>query len=189
MVNGGFDPVFPEASVEDQDLSFRLAEQGHRMLFVPEARVCHWGHPRTLNAYARRKFRIGYWKVLVAKRHPGKLFDDSHTPQLLKCQILLAGLGGLCLLGIPLWPLLAGGVAVAGLLFLFAILPFTIRAWRKDPGVALASPALLLLRALALGTGFAAGLITHFPERRFSMPGTARARRPTSGEQDGVVPQ
>jgi hypothetical protein len=62
---------------------------------------------------------------------------------------------------------------VTSLLFLFTTLPFTVQAWRKDPGVALASPALLLLRALALGTGFAAGLIAHVASpRRFTVPGT-----------------
>jgi glycosyltransferase involved in cell wall biosynthesis len=160
VANGGFDPTFPVASVEDQELSFRLADQGYKMVFAPEARVYHWGHPRSLWIYCRRKFKIGYWKVKVARRHPGKLLRDSHTPQILRVQILLAGLAGLCLLGGFLWPALWWGLGISAILFLLTTLPFTSKAWGKDPLVAVVSPGLLLVRALALGTGFAAGLAT-----------------------------
>lgn len=162
LANGGFDPAFPTASVEDQEFSFRLARQGHQMVFVPMARVCHLRHAATLTAYWRKKFKIGYWKVLVHRLHPDKLFRDSHTPQVLKVQILLAGLGGLCLVGGLLWPLLwwIGGTAL--LSFLLTTFPFAVKAWTKDPVVALLSPYLLFVRAMALGIGFAVGLVTAF---------------------------
>ncbi|HSJ58342.1 MAG TPA: glycosyltransferase [Anaerolineae bacterium] len=164
--NGGFDTTFPEASVEDQELSFRLARQGHPMLFVPDARVYHWGHPRNLGQYWRKKFRIGYWKVLVHRRHPDKLVRDSHTPQSLKVQILLLGFGGLGAIGALLWGPLVWAAGIAGLLFLLTTLPFVRMAWRRDRWVAVASPALLLVRALALGSGFAVGLVAHTLARR-----------------------
>ena len=160
MTSGGFDPTFPVASVEDQELSFRLAEQGYKMVFAPEAQVYHWGHPRNLWTYWRRKFKIGYWKVKIARRYPGKLLRDSHTPQILKVQILLGGLAGLCLLGGFLWPPLLWGLGVSGALFLLTTAPFACKAWGKDPLAAAVSPGLLLVRALALGTGFATGLVT-----------------------------
>jgi glycosyltransferase involved in cell wall biosynthesis len=159
MASGGFDTSFPEASVEDQELSFRLARQGHKMIFVPEARVYHWGHARNLWIYFRRKFGIGFWKVLVHKRHPNKLMRDSHTPQSLKVQILLVGLGGLLLCGGVVWPFLWWGLAITALLFLLTTLPFVFKAWAKDPVLAIISPALLFVRALALGMGLAAGLL------------------------------
>ena len=37
LANHGFDTIFPTASVEDQEFSFRLAEKGYRLVFVPEA--------------------------------------------------------------------------------------------------------------------------------------------------------
>jgi lipopolysaccharide/colanic/teichoic acid biosynthesis glycosyltransferase len=43
--------------------------------------------------------------------------------------------------------------------FLLTTLPFVAKAWTKDPGVALAAPFLLLVRALALGLGYAWGLV------------------------------
>ena len=94
LSSGGFDTSFPTASVEDQEFSFRLAEAGHRLVFVPDAQVFHT-HDRTLGEYARRKFWIGYWKVRVVREHPDKLVRDSHTPQVLKVQILLLAFGGL----------------------------------------------------------------------------------------------
>ncbi len=163
VANGGFETGFPLASVEDQEFSFRLAKQGYTMVFAPEARVYHWGHARTLRSYWRKKFRIGYWKVLVHKRYPDKLWRDSHTPQVLKVQILLAGLGGLCFLGSWLWLPLAWVAGIAILGFLLTTLPFVLKTWTKDPRVALVSPGLLFVRAVALGLGFAVGLLAHLP--------------------------
>jgi GT2 family glycosyltransferase len=160
--NGGFDTTFPDASVEDQEFSFRLAGQGYRMVFVPEARVYHWGHAQNLWSYARRKLRIGYWKVLVHRRHPGKLFRDSHTPQSLRVQIVLVGLAGVCLVGSLPWSPLAWGAAISGLAFVLSTIPFASKAWAKDRAVAIVSPFFLLVRALALGTGFAVGVVARF---------------------------
>jgi glycosyltransferase involved in cell wall biosynthesis len=155
---GGFDPALHAVSVEDQELSFRLAEKGHKMVFEPRAQVYHLRHPPDVATYFRRKFRIGYWKVKIARRYPGKLLQDSHTPQVLKVQILLVGLGVLSLLGTIFWPALGWGLLLAGLLFLISTLPFVLKGWRKDAVVALLSPMLLLVRAVALGTGFLVGL-------------------------------
>jgi hypothetical protein len=37
-------------------------------------------------------------------------------------------------------------------------MPFIVKAWSRDRPVAILSPALLFIRALALGLGFASGL-------------------------------
>jgi glycosyltransferase involved in cell wall biosynthesis len=158
VANGGFDPLFSAASVEDQEFSFRLAHSGYKMIFVKEARVHHLGHARSVWAYWRKKFKIGYWKVVVCRQHPGKILRDSHTPQVLKGQIILAGLGGLCFPAGLLWSPMVWGIVVSGFLFLLTTLPFVLKTWERDPLAALVSPCLLLVRALALGTGFASGL-------------------------------
>ena len=159
LANGGFDASFPVASVEDQEFSFRLAKQGYKMVFVPEARVYHWGHARDIVSYWRKKFRIGYWKVLVQKRHPDKLWRDSHTPQVLKMQILLVAVGAAALAAGLFWSPFWWLAGTAGLLFLLSTGPFAVKAWGKDRLVSILSPGLLLVRALALGMGFAAGLV------------------------------
>jgi len=156
LANGGFNTTFPTASVEDQELSFRLARKGYRMVFAPKARVYHH-HDASLGEYIRRKFNIGYWKALLTQWHPERLVRDSHTPQTLKFQILLLGLAALSLLVIPLWPRslwIVGGVAA---LFLVSTLPFVAKTATKDLAVTIAGPFLLALRATSLGLGFALG--------------------------------
>ena len=155
---GGFDTAFPTASVEDQEFSFRLAQAGHRLVFVPDARVAHL-HDRTLVEYVRRKFWIGHWKALVTRRYPSKLIRDSHTPQTLKLQMVLAGASGLF---VTLGALLRRArLARWGLncwvAFGLTTLPFVRKAWPKDQFVALLSPLLLFARAWALGVGFVLG--------------------------------
>jgi glycosyltransferase involved in cell wall biosynthesis len=154
---GGFDESFPNASVEDQELSFRLAERGAVMKFVPEARVFHL-HAASMRAYARKKAKIGFWKVAVLRRHPGKAVRDTHTPQLLKLQILLT---------------------VLPPVFLLTTIPFVLRALRRDLAVALAAPFLLYVRAVALGLGVAWGLAKGVRLERASEP--ARAPEPGHG--------
>jgi cellulose synthase/poly-beta-1,6-N-acetylglucosamine synthase-like glycosyltransferase len=167
LENGGFDPRFLTASVEDQEFSFRLARKGYRLVFVPEAVVYHL-HDTTVAEYWRRKFAIGYWKALLLRWHPGRAVRDSHTPQVLKGQMLLAALLCIALLLAPAWRgMLLGS---AGLLAAFMITTFPLvgRALRRDAPVAVAVPPLLFVRALALGLGLTVGFI------RFS---GARAKR------------
>ncbi len=153
---GGFNPALRYN--EDQDLSYRVAEAGGEMRFVPTARVYHQ-HAATLAAYCRKKFHIGTWKVVVHTAHPGALVRDSHTPQSQKLQmglaggIVLAGLGGL--VWRPLWRGAALGLGA----FAASAGPFTWKALRRDLAVGLVAPGLLAARALALGAGFAWGLI------------------------------
>jgi lipopolysaccharide/colanic/teichoic acid biosynthesis glycosyltransferase/glycosyltransferase involved in cell wall biosynthesis len=171
LANNGFDEnVF---YVEDQELSFRLAARGYKMVFQPRARVYH-RHSDTLLKYGRKKFQIGYWKAQIIRRFPNRAVKDSHTPQVLKLQMLLMAL----LLGSLTLPLLAGWLwpaaalwaaivplAVAGT-YLLTTLPFCRKAWGKDRAVALAAPGLLALRALALGFGYGWGLLR--PQREIS---------------------
>ncbi len=171
LANDGFDEnVF---YVEDQELSFRLAARGYKMVFQPGARVFH-KHSDTLVKYGRKKYQIGYWKAQIIRRFPNRVVKDSHTPQVLKVQMLLvAALLGLLpawLLGQLLWPpgafLAAGLLLLTLLLFLATTLPFVKKAWPKDRAVALASPPLLAVRALTLGLGYGWGLLR--PEHKIS---------------------
>jgi glycosyltransferase involved in cell wall biosynthesis len=165
MSNGGFDVAFPTASTEDQELSFRMARQGYKMVFVPQARVVHLRHAETAGAYWAKKLRIGYWRVAVHQRHRGKLLRDSHTPQTMKLQILVVGLGCLSLVGALFfrWMLWISGAMV--LTFALTTVPFTVKAWGRDRLVAIVSPSLLFIRSLALGAGFVAGVVARLVHR------------------------
>ncbi len=142
---------------EDAELSFRLALRGHMLVFDPAAVVYH-RHAEGLWRYLRRKFRFGQWRVEVYRRYPQKLRGDSHTPEVLREQLALAALtlGGLALAPVFGWArwLLVASAAAFGL----TTLPFCARAWAEDRAVASIAPALLWLRALALGLGLAYGL-------------------------------
>ena len=164
LENGGFDSIFSTASVEDQEFSFRLARKGYPLIFVPRAQVWHT-HDSNLREYVRRKYYIGYWKALVARWYPERMVQDSHTPQVLKLQLLLLGLtlAALLLALISLfWPPLQWFWPLALLLiiaFLATTLPFLNKLAHVSWRLVLAGPFLLYARAAALGVGFLVGTI------------------------------
>ncbi len=160
VANDGFDEVFP--FLEDQELSFRLAQRGYKLVFQPGAAVFH-RHAATLPQYFRKKFIIGFWKAQVARRYPEKTFRDSHTPQVMKVQITLMGLCCLLLLGALFYHSLAWAALAAFASMLATTLPFSLKAARCDPAVACAAPGLLIVRALALGMGYAWGSVRPQP--------------------------
>jgi len=166
---GGFNERLPGTSLEDQELSFRVAARGNRLVFVPDAVVDHL-HVSTVGAYARKKFGIGYWKVAVLAAHPSKALDDSHTPQTLKLEIALAGL---LLISLPL-SILGGAFRWAPLALVLALAgtwaPFVRYALRRDRPVGLIAPGMLLVRALALGSGLAWGLLHRRRLARLGIP-------------------
>jgi hypothetical protein len=128
------------------------------MKFVPGAIVYHT-HPDTLSRYLKKKYKFAFWRMLAVRKNPGKGVKDSHTPQIMKLQLLFAP--ALLLAVIldltvrPRVPVLT--LVLAG--FLITTLPFTLRAIRKDPMVGLLSPVLLAARACAQVLGVAAGLM------------------------------
>jgi glycosyltransferase involved in cell wall biosynthesis len=173
LKQGGFDISFSTSSVEDQELSFRLATAGHKMVFVPAARVVHLRHASNLKDYFLKKYKIGYWKVLVHKKHPSKLIHDSHTPPHLKIQIVILAIAiAFLLLGL-MNPLALGISAVFAGLFFITTLPFVYHTWRKDLSLAIASPLILLTRTAALGLGFGHGLLNSILRRESYNPSSA----------------
>lgn len=158
--NNGFDESFPY--LEDQELSFRLATRGYRMVFQPEAVVYH-RHAADAVDYFRKKFIIGFWKAQVVRRFPERGVRDSHTPQVMKFQMGLVALAllALCITVVIPWVWPATFAIVA--LFIATTLPFTRKAWSKDKAVAVASPGLLAVRALALGLGYSWGVVRPRP--------------------------
>jgi glycosyltransferase involved in cell wall biosynthesis len=162
---GGFDTAFPRATVEDQELSYRLAAAGHKLVFAPQARVYH-RHPSTPWHYARRKVHLGRWKVRVHARHPARAVRDSYTPWTQKAQLVLlplvvvaTGSAALAPAGSErrrAWRRLAGGLAA---LDVASTLPLVAHARRQGRAVALAALPLALLRAAALDLGLAWGFL------------------------------
>jgi glycosyltransferase involved in cell wall biosynthesis len=149
----GYDTSFPIACAEDVELSYRMSARGWKMVFAPAAIVYHQ-HPDRLFVYLKKKFKFAFWRVVAVKKNPSKALKDSHTPQLMKSQLaflpalVIASVAALCRLSSVQLPLLIA------LVFALSTLPFSVRAFTKDPVTGILSPFILALRSFAqfLGT-------------------------------------
>jgi cellulose synthase/poly-beta-1,6-N-acetylglucosamine synthase-like glycosyltransferase len=154
----GYDTSFPVACAEDIELSYRMSARGWKMKFAPGAIVYHT-HPDTLSRYLKKKYKFAFWRVFAVRKNPSKAVKDSHTPQLMKLQLLFApGLLISAAFDAVVRPSPPAAVLLL-LIFLITALPFAIRAGKKDPAVGAVSPLLLALRACAQAMGVTAGLI------------------------------
>jgi GT2 family glycosyltransferase len=159
----GYDTSFPVACAEDIELSYRMSARGWKMKFVPNAVVYHT-HPDTLSKYLKKKYKFAFWRVLAVSKNPGKAMKDTHTPQLMKVQLLFAPALLLAIaLDLMVRPPVPFSLIVLGV-FVVSTLPYVLRAVRKDPIVGLLSPVLLAARACAQVLGVAAGLIYRRPK-------------------------
>lgn len=155
---GGYDTSFPLACAEDVELSYRMSLRGWIMKFNPTAIVYHT-HPDTVVRYLKKKYKFAFWRMLALRKNPGKVVRDSHTPQLMKLQLLFGpALAVAVAVDIAVRTSVPSSVIVL-VLFLCSTLPFALRAMQKDPIVGLLAPALLAARAIAQMLGVAAGLI------------------------------
>jgi len=173
----GFDPAFPKANNEDVEFSYRLSQQGYRMVFVPAAVVTH-PHAPTWWGYASTKFSRAYWRTVVYKRYPTKAIKDSYTPQTLKLQIVLAPLA---LLGL-LWTLSQRRWAGLGLCapFLLTTIPMVRFAARQRAGIAVWVPWGLWLRSLVFALGVGWALVTSQPAQKTVRPQAGAASGDTT---------
>jgi glycosyltransferase involved in cell wall biosynthesis len=173
MEMGGYDTSFPVACAEDVELSYRMSARDWKMKFVPEAIVYHT-HPDTLVRYLKKKYKFAFWRMLAIRRNPEKAIKDTHTPQLMKLQLLFAPA---LLLGLVIDFTIHPRLPISALVlcvFLVSTLPFAVRAASKDPVVGLVSPLLLALRACAQFLGVAAGAL--FAGRQPAVSGPVNVR-------------
>lgn len=175
LQNGGFQAVFPVASVEDQEFSFRLARKGYRMVFVPDAVVYHQ-HDKNIFEYFRRKHGIGYWKAFLLRWLPEKTFSDSHTPASQRWQIPLLGLAGILGTAGLFWPPAWVPAVLLLVAFYLTAIPLFSHIAHEDRSVLQVAPVLLVCRATALGIGLCAGLL-HPPSTE---PGAKGGLAPTA---------
>jgi glycosyltransferase involved in cell wall biosynthesis len=154
----GYDTDFPVACAEDIELSYRLSKKGYKMVFNHDAVVYHI-HPAKLTDYLKKKYKFAYWRMLALKKNPDKTRKDSHTPQIMKLQLLFP-------------PVIAGSAFMSGFLdgpallpffflivFFLTTIPFVCKSVKSDILVGLLSPLLLLLRASVQCIGISGGLL------------------------------
>jgi glycosyltransferase involved in cell wall biosynthesis len=154
----GFDEAFPLASGEDPELSFKLAKAGHKMVFNDRAVVYH-NHVDSLGAYLKQKFWRAYWRILLYRKHPGKIKNESYTPQTLKLQILAFYLCILSLLFSPLIPYAAILSLFSLLLLVMLTFPLSYKNFKKDKPVGLLTPFIAIPRTLVFGVGLIYGMV------------------------------
>ena len=155
--NGGFDETFLTSSGEDPELSFRLENEG-KMVFNFKAIVYH-RHPDNLKQYLRTKFWRAFWRILLYKKYPSKIKNESYTPQTLKFQImafysLILSAGLLFFYFNSFYIFILSAVA----LFLLAT-PLTIKNLKKDVTVGILTPFLSFLRTVTFSLGLIYGII------------------------------
>ena len=160
LQSGGFDPALLGA--EDMEFSYRLAGQGHRLIFASQAIVYH-PHPTSILAYARRKCHYGYWRMAVYQQHPDKVVSDSRTPQTQKLRIGALGLLGIATIGTLFWRSLGWVAGASALLFLITALPFWWWVLRRDLLVGLFTPLFIVAGTAGSALGVTGGLV----RRRF----------------------
>jgi GT2 family glycosyltransferase len=158
LESGGYDTEFPVPCCEDAELSYRLSKSSYKMVFNRKAVVTHT-HPDNLWWYLKKKFKFAYWRVVAVKKNPQKLIKDSHTPQIMKLQLLFPPI---CLASLLLGSLFPKMLSIAVLGFIFfgvSTVPFTRKALEKDNSVGLLSPLLLFCRACGQFVGVSGGVL------------------------------
>jgi len=158
---GGYDTSFPLACAEDVELTFRMFSKGYKMVFNPKAIVYH-AHPRSFSDYFKKKYKFAYWRMLAVKKNPDKILKDSHTPQVMKLQVLFLPLLASSLLLTMFW---SNGIYFAiaiAMAFFVSTIPFAVKATKKDITISLLSPVILTLRSTAQFFGVLNGTIRHF---------------------------
>jgi len=155
---GGYDTDFPVACAEDVELSFRLSNRGYKMVFNPRAIVYHI-HPDSLKAYLHKKYKFAFWRMVAVQKNPNKALRDSHTPQMMKLQLLFPP----AIAASVIWDIITRSDYSLPLillaLFILLSAPWAVKAAKKDFVTGVISPPLLLLRATAQFLGVAGGTI------------------------------
>lgn len=161
----GYDTSFPVACAEDVELSFRMAAKGCKIVFNPNAVVCHT-HPDSYFTYFKKKYKFAFWRILAVKKNPDKIKKDSHTPQVMKIQLLFLPL---LLLSVIYSFLFSGAFYLPFFiifLFILSTLPFFYKTIKKDFIVGLISPFLLIGRSIAQFFGVFNGIFQHIILKR-----------------------
>jgi cellulose synthase/poly-beta-1,6-N-acetylglucosamine synthase-like glycosyltransferase len=156
----GFDDIYPRASGEDNDLSYRILEAGFTIAFQREALVDHL-HQESILRYLKEQARHGYYRMLIYRTHPKMATGDDYTgikdmiePPLALLLLVLA----------PLSLVLDGSLilVVLGLALAYCLLQVVAlvgEGWRPAGSKRWAYGGVTFLRGFARGLGMAAGLV------------------------------
>ncbi len=157
---GGFNAGYRQASGEDNDLSYRIAAGGGRILFLPDVRVDHY-HQESLRRYLREQFRHGFWRAKMYGEHPRMMGGDGYTFWKDAVEVPWTLAHGPLVFFWP-WLSVVGGTLLV-FEFIFGIIIF------KSIILAVLAGAVMWLRAFARSAGFVAGGMTLMSNRFLSV--------------------
>ncbi len=167
----------------DNDLSYRLAGRGHRLVYCSAARATHYWREGWRD-YLRQQFGVGYGRLDVVARHPRRAGGDDvsgtlmmlHAPMMLGVWLLIASAAVAGLAGWPWHVPAALAAAVAALLFAERAAA-GLRAWRTSGERAgLAFPCVHLARDAAWAAAIVVWLLRRVTGRS-SAPAHSLLRR------------
>jgi cellulose synthase/poly-beta-1,6-N-acetylglucosamine synthase-like glycosyltransferase len=156
MKYGGFNTTYKLASGEDFDLSYKMAADGHRMVFNNKA-ICYHQHPDSLLSYLKIKHKRGYWRVLLYGNHSDKIISDSYTPNIQKYQFMLVYVTIILSLLIIYNTAYLTIVILAFVVYMISCMSNMVRAFYVTPGMAILVPIITYLRAIVFGVGMIRG--------------------------------
>lgn len=159
---GGFNEEFTAASAEDNDLSYRVVENGWKLTTDNSAVVGHF-HETSLLRYCRQQYNHGKWRVKLYREHKNRVSGDSYASffDLIQPPVALVILLSLPLLvlesvrGIYLLP-----VGFYLLLLVPRPVSIAVRTMRFENLLLL---PLTFIRGFARGLGLAVGMVRFLP--------------------------
>jgi len=154
---GGFNDTY---SSEDCELSFRLAQQGYKMVFAPQAR-CQHKHFENYFKFIKYKYKRAYWSIWLYKSFPSRIVKDRLTPFTRKLSMMFLCLFFLGLISTIWWYEGIWLALIGVLLWLIMILPLAWKILRADFFLGLLSPVFYLTRTLAYVLGVTHGIIDY----------------------------
>lgn len=162
---GGFDLSYRSASGEDNDLSYKIIARGYKIYFAKNALVDHF-HTEDLNKYLREQYRHGFWRVKMYLQHPRMSRGDDYTFWKDIVEIPAALMVILFLL-LSVWNLVFIKLFLVILAGLLGLEIYYGLAVIKNAGLGFFWAIVMLLRAVARGLGFVAGLVVFLPKKIF----------------------
>ncbi len=174
---GGFDESFKAASGEDNDLAYRIIDNGHKLVFTSAAVVTHF-HPTKLLAYLKTQARHGFWRMKLYAKHPKRApAGDKYAG------VLDLAAPALSLLALACFTLVVAAVpfpalfrhaaklfAVVAVLYFATRLPCPVRMYKRSGDISmLAFVAVSAMRDVARALGMLRGIWHFLIKRRTSL--------------------
>lgn len=163
---GGFDTEMVRN--QDDELSYRLLENGGRIICNPAIRS-RYHNRATFRSLWRQYFLYGYWKVRVMHKHPRQMRLRQFVPSVFVAALVGSAVVAFFVpMGWPLFVLVAGSYALANLTA--SVWTAHKVSWRYMAPLPLAFVTL----HVSYGLGFLKGLLDFLVLRRKQAPDIAR---------------